>query len=361
MRGQADHLDGLVRPGARPERPGQADEAGPAGRGGPGSREALLQRLRNLPAWHPSSLRPGRRAEASDQPSADGDSDAARRSPEGPPPSGSRPDAPREAALPPPDEARRHPDLRRNPFWDKVTDFQSVWRTHEARWPGRPRSGDRARPGDPPGSWRGDGHQYLTPQQNAEADNAIAVLRAPEEEVTSFLQQLQEDNPYGGHLIGLEHRLKGDGRIKEKIVESKRGESALTVADAAGLICDAVRYTWCFSGEQYVKGAEHIREQMTSAGYEMTYCRNRWLDDPQYKGINSRWRAPSGGQFELQFHTPESFYAKEVLTHRSYGRLRSPGLGWAERAELQGYQRTVAGALPEPPGIGTVSDWPERV
>ena len=57
---------------------------------------------------------------------------------------------------------------------------------------------------------------------------------------------------------------------------------------------------------------------LSLAGYQMTYSKNHWLDDPQYKGINSRWETPDGGRFELQFHTQESFYAKEVLTHRSY-------------------------------------------
>ena len=68
-----------------------------------------------------------------------------------------------------------------------------------------------------------------------------------------------------------------------------------------------------------------VRQKLESAGCQMTYSKNHWMDDPQYKGVNSRWETPDGGRFELQFHTPDSFYAKEELTHPSYDRLRSTG------------------------------------
>ena len=80
----------------------------------------------------------------------------------------------------------------------------------------------------------------------------------------------------------------------------------------------------------------------------MTYSKNHWLDDPQYKGVNSRWKTPDGGRFELQFHTPESFYAKEQLTHRSYERLRSPARAGPSNARWRTTSATVSGALPEP-------------
>ena len=87
---------------------------------------------------------------------------------------------------------------------------------------------------------------------------------------------------------------------------------------------------------------------------------NRWLDDQSYKGINSQWRAADGGRFELQFHTRESFYAKETLTHSPYERLRSPGTSWEERPELEAFQRLVGGAVTEPSGIGQIADQERR-
>ena len=43
----------------------------------------------------------------------------------------------------------------------------------------------------------------------------------------------------------------------------------------------------------------------------MIYSKNHWRDDPEYKGINTRWITPEGQRFEVQFHTAESFHAKQ--------------------------------------------------
>ena len=200
----------------------------------------------------------------------------------------------------------------------------------------------------------------MSPEQNAKAEEAIALLRAPEEEITTQLLQIQQDNSLGGYLVGLDHRIKGADRLKEKLVDVLRGKIGVNVADAAARISDAVRYTFSFGIGEYVNGYHDVRQRLESAGYEMTYSRNHWRDDPDYKGINTRWNTPDGARFELQFHIPDSFYAKEFLTHCSYDRLRNSGTNWDERAELESYQRTVSAAIPQPYGVTTVIDRKER-
>ena len=61
--------------------------------------------------------------------------------------------------------------------------------------------------------------------------------------------------------------------------------------------------------------------------------------------------APKGGRFELQFHTRESFFAKEHLTHPAYRRLRQPTTTPPERIELVAFQRQVSAAVPRPGDI----------
>ena len=134
---------------------------------------------------------------------------------------------------------------------DRVEHFESLWKAHLERWPslaeGSASDADKSRPDDPPGSWRGAGDRYLAPEQNAEADRIIELLRKPEKAVTELLQKIQQDNPYGGYLVGLDHRLKGEDRLKEKIVDKMRvkvGSSRQPTPLAT--INDAVRYTFCF-------------------------------------------------------------------------------------------------------------------
>lgn len=270
------------------------------------ARDALRQRLADLPPWHPSS--PG--ADRSDRPSRS--------------------------------------------FSDQVPRFEALWKSHVAHWPDKSANTDKPRHDDPPGSWRGRGDHCLNPEQNAEVSGLIEDLQRPEKQITTLLEQIERDNTHGGVLVGLEHRLKGPDRLKEKIVERGRQELNVSLAEIVSDIHDAVRYTFQFSGENYVIGSADIRQRLESAGYQMIYSKNHWRDDPEYKGINTRWTTPDGDRFELQFHTAESFYAKENLTHDSYDRLRAPDTGWNERSQLEAYQRTVSDAIPMPAMLKTI-------
>jgi len=334
---RADRLAEVRPDKARPTAvDGEASDQAAEGR--TGIREGLARRLAALPPGHPSAIRGDRPAPADEAADAEltprrQDSDSL--------------EAWRDAEAPP-----SQADNGEGGFWSKVRRFEELWRAHVSRWPDKPDKAEgRDRREDPPGSWCGDGSQYLSPEQNAEADRLIADMRRPEEAVTKLLQEIEQDNPHGGVLVGLEHHLKGTERLKEKFAERAKREIGSSLADVASSINDAVRYTFCFSEEKYVDGCRDIRQRLESAGHLMMPSRNRWLDDPEYKGINTRWQVSGGSRFELQFHTRESHYAKEQLTHRSYDRLREPDTSWEERVVLKAYQRMVSSTLTRPARI----------
>ena len=104
-------------------------------------------------------------------------------------------------------------------FWSKVRRFEELWRAHLACWPEKQDDAEPDRRDDPPGSWRGAGERYLNPDQHAEAGKQIELLHKPEEAVTKLLKQIEHENPHGAVLVGLEHRLKGADRLKEKIAD----------------------------------------------------------------------------------------------------------------------------------------------
>jgi len=359
-------------------------------------RDALQARLRRLPAFHPSSPEYGRgpggvlagdragpgarrasRARQREAPGTVADrpgrmvapgwpaGEAGRRSEDGRrgdhrPGDGQRDQGQREqgqrdggADRPGAPQERSGADAPDRAFWNQVGRLERVWAQHLARWPEAPGERDAAgrRPGDPPGSWRGEGGRYLDPGQNALADRMIARLREPESQVSRVLRLIERENPHGGRLMGFEHRLKGEQRLKEKIADKLTARVGMTPEEAIGHVGDAVRYTFCFDRERYVRGCEDVRRRLEAAGYAMIHRKDGWRDDPEYKGINTRWQTPAGGRFELQFHTPESFYAKESLTHRAYRRLRSLAVTRAERHALEDYQRLVSAAIPRPPGV----------
>ena len=89
----------------------------------------------------------------------------------------------------------------------------------------------------------------------------------------------------------------------------------------------------------------------------MIYSKNHWRDDPEYKGVNTRWVTAENQRFEVQFHTAESFYAKQELTHKSYERLRNPLTQDEERQELRSFQREVCSWIPVPEDATTIPDY----
>jgi hypothetical protein len=79
--------------------------------------------------------------------------------------------------------------------------------------------------------------------------------------------------------------------------------------------------------------------------------------DPEYKGINTRWATPEGQRFEVQFHTPDSFHAKEYVAHLAYERIRDPTTSRAELRELHAFRRQVSSWIQIPDGAADIPDY----
>ncbi len=90
-------------------------------------------------------------------------------------------------------------------------------------------------------------------------------------------------------------------------------------------------------------------------GNELILRRNLW-DSPDYKGVNTRWLTSNGQVFEVQFHTADSFQAKQ-LTHGAYERLRTKAASSAERPELEFFQQTATSNVRVPVGVAAITDY----
>jgi hypothetical protein len=105
-------------------------------------------------------------------------------------------------------------------------------------------------------------------------------------------------------LIGLEHRLKGCDRIKEKVADHMK-EKGSTVDKALATVKDAIRYTFVYEEHRYADGVKDDIVRMESNGFEQVERRNSWESD-QYKGINTRWREPVTGLMLSSSSIPRS-------------------------------------------------------
>jgi hypothetical protein len=217
---------------------------------------------------------------------------------------------------------------------------------------------DRSR--DPEGSWRGDGNQYLSPEQHAQAKDVIAGVQRAGKTLTGHMTEAERENARGGWLAGLEFCRKGEDRLKEKIAEVLKRVPDRSAADVMRTVPDAIRYTFCFEAANYSDGYRDIKQRLEERDYKMVYSKNHWRDDLEYKGINTRWITPEGQRYEVQFHTAESFHGKQQVTHRSYERLRNPLTRDHERSELRAFQRDVCSSIIMPEDAAGIPDYHEE-
>jgi len=237
-------------------------------------------------------------------------------------------------------------DASREQWADAADRFRQSWAGHCDRWPQAARAApDRS--ADPPGSWRGDSGRYLDTAANADVEERCGQIADIERTViTPAMREIESQDP-GRHLAGLDHRLKGPDRLKDKVAAQLEVQPDLVSSEALSTLKDTLRFTFCYQNDHYTDGVLADADRLQAQGFERVGWRNTWADD-LYRGINSWWRDPDTGLiFEVQFHTDASYEAKQ-LTHLAYERLRDPNTTRAEKRELEALQRGVTESVSIP-------------
>jgi len=115
--------------------------------------------------------------------------------------------------------------------------LHAAWEQLVEKYPGRARAAPRTQPD---GSWVADGNRRLNPEQNSEACKACKdVSDEGKQVILPAMQRIEAANP-DRKLAGLEHMLKGEDRLKEKIaqidvpVESVLLETVFVELDKSG-------------------------------------------------------------------------------------------------------------------------------
>jgi hypothetical protein len=184
-------------------------------------------------------------------------------------------------------------------------------------------------------------------------------MREAEPVISADMRTIEKENTCGGWLAGFDRRIKGDERLKEKVAEQLVAEPRMAARDVLREVPDAIRFTFCLEPENYARGYYGIKEHLESAGYEMYLSKNSW-SSRGYKGINTRWVTEDGQRFEVQFHTPESFHAKQYVTHDAYERIRNPTISDRERKELRDFQWEVFAAICIPDAVAIIPDYEKK-
>ena len=171
---------------------------------------------------------------------------------------------------------------------------------------------------------------------------------AAEPAVTADLTSFESDKAY---LSGLEFRLKSVESTARKI-HLDAGDKEISFEEAAGEIHDSLRYTYIIDDAEYVTYTRKILTELEDKGYKLYKFKNYWAnDDNPYQGINTNLETPDGLVFEVQFHTPDSFDAKQYKTHEYYEIVRSETASESEKEEAEKMRVKIFGMVPVPDGV----------
>ncbi len=187
----------------------------------------------------------------------------------------------------------------------------------------------------------------------AKAVSSKAALS--EKAVTSDLSKLSESN--GGKLAGLEYKLKTEQSLARKIAEDAK-QLNLTEDAAAGNINDALRYTMTYPPDKLTESATKVMADLEAAGYKKVKVKNTFAKEGPYKGLNTVFQSPDGQNFELQFHTPESFHVKDVVTHGMFERARLSSTPLAEQKAIEKEMTEISSKITMPKNIDSVKNFP---
>jgi hypothetical protein len=199
---------------------------------------------------------------------------------------------------------------------------------------GSSRPADRAPP--PPAVVPDAGATAVEPDREAEieklADDLLARAAHHEPEVSKLLQTVAAQ--VGGQLAGFEFRLKKRDSLLRKIHTVLHGDPQLAVSDV--VINDALRYTLQVEDSPPGRHAEAIRKALAAleaAGHKVIKVKNYWPKGDNYSGVNSVLETRDGLQWELQFHTAESFRIQH-RDHELYEEMRKDDTPVESRREL---------------------------
>ena len=189
-------------------------------------------------------------------------------------------------------------------------------------------------------------------EANIFAQQLYNVASVEEPLVTAQLKALESDKV---HLEGLEYRLKTVESLSRKIV-SDAHDMEISLSEAANNIHDGLRYTFAIDEQEYVAKTQLIMDTLITNGNSVYKFKNYWAKkDVDYQGINVMLRSKDGFIYEVQFHTPMSYYVKGEKAHKYYEIIRSETSTAEEKAEASKKQAEEYKQIPLPKGVEEIS------
>lgn len=186
------------------------------------------------------------------------------------------------------------------------------------------------------------------------AQKLLAEAGENEPQITADLQKIASE--ISAEIIGLENRLKLQESLTQKIIDMANLRSQ-SFEDAAETINDSLRYTFIFAVKNYAESFHKTIELLWETGFYVPEKRiwNAWKNvggtfDKGYRGINITVISSQKQNFEIQFHTDESYKLKSKI-HDLYKESRQKQTSTQRRKEIKRIAIAEARKIKIPDGV----------
>ncbi|HHA9883923.1 TPA: minor capsid protein [Streptococcus pneumoniae] len=180
------------------------------------------------------------------------------------------------------------------------------------------------------------------------SEQLLSKISKAEPKITSDMQRIAGENK----LAGLEFRKKTAESLARKITTDSQAEN-ISLSKATSKINDALRYTTIFDPDTFAKEYLKMKQELIAEGYKIVKVKNTWLVDGPYKGVNTVVEK-DGINFEMQYHTQESFDLKNGSLHELYEKYRDTNTSDLERMKLFKEMLDLSNGLEIPKNIERV-------
>lgn len=197
----------------------------------------------------------------------------------------------------------------------------------------------------------------------AEKHYNVSIFKEPE--ITKELKQVISKT--NGELSGLQYRLKTEAsytrKVEKEIIDLQKSVDkagkvyTITKSDAIYNMRDVVRYTSISSKETLVADFNDIIDNLEDGGYKLVKVKNTFKKHEEYKGINCTLEDANGYQFELQFHTQQSFDLKNGELHKLYEKQRLVTTTAEEKVSLRKQMLDLSDQIDLPDNVNSIKSF----
>ncbi|HEW7730361.1 TPA: minor capsid protein [Streptococcus pneumoniae] len=180
------------------------------------------------------------------------------------------------------------------------------------------------------------------------SEQLLSKISGVEPKITSDMQRIAGENK----LAGLEFRKKTVESLSRKIIADSLVEN-ISLSKAVSKINDALRYTTIFDSDTFTEEYLKMKQKLIAEGYKIVKVKNTWPVDGPYKGVNTVVEK-DGINFEMQYHTQESFDLKNGSLHELYEKYRDTNTSDLERMKLFKEMLDLSNGLEIPKNIERV-------